>query len=563
MCDVHFMNRKQTSLILAMATVIQLPLLFIGIDLADTGQYMTFYEQIFDAPGSVEYHFIYYLSGILGGAWYALWPGIFSLRVLGLLCNLWAVWILTRIIRDWRPVSLAVAVVLSGWYVSPMTFYYDTLTVTLAMTGVWLMVKGGDRSRIWLLLGGIVMGINVFSRLSNLSGIIYVLFFFIAAIWRGKRMMCGAVWYSVGWFIGVGLVLLLMALLGHIGIFADSMGELLSVARATGDEATHGMENLIAVQFNAWWRILKFIFVEGVLLLAFLYLRRKYVSKAYRVVFMLPVALMGVYVVFKSSPVTFAAGVGLAGSVAVFFNCRDRNLWECSLAGLLMLFIIPLGADGGIYNCGTIATWLSLAVAMTYFSGAIRSKKHWLIPGYRASMMLTLAFGSVMVFNVARNGIYFDGSNIDDRFAKVPGELVYTSRQRKELIEDIVSELNNYVEPGDTLMVYGSAPMFNYLTHTRPWIGCSWPESTTKSYIYRHLKTAEGHPMIVIVKFDTLGPAFGIPSDDFGHGGGNQHFFHNRIKSGVVYDFLEHNDYRPVYNDEYIVVYKYRADAGL
>lgn len=68
------MNRKHTVLTLAMAAIIQAPLLFYGVDLADTGFYMSFYEWIFKDPACVEYNFMYYLTGIVGGIWHSIWP---------------------------------------------------------------------------------------------------------------------------------------------------------------------------------------------------------------------------------------------------------------------------------------------------------------------------------------------------------------------------------------------------------------------------------------------------------------------------------------------------------
>lgn len=550
------MTRKQTSIILAMATVIQLPLLFIGIDLADTGQYMTFYEQIFEAPESVEYHFMYYLSGVVGGLWNMAWPGILSIRVLALLCNLWVVWVLTRIMPDWRPVVLAVAMVLFGNYVSPMAFYYDTLTVTLAVTGLWFILKSRVGSWIWPLLAGMVMGVNVFSRVSNLAGFGYVLFFFIAAIWRGRRMMFGGVWFIVGWLFSMGLGMLMMAALGHVQVFMHGMQELVDVADSTGDEATHGLANLAMAQLRAWWRVFKFACVASLLLLVFLWLKRHRRPGWLRVVLMLLVAGAGLYVMYRSSPITVAAAVGVVGCMAALCNSRDSRIWDRSVAGLLMVFIVPLGADGGIYNNGTIATWLALTVAMDYFVNARDTKGEFLVPGFTAASVFTIAYVALILFNTARNGVYFDDSNLGDEFADVSGETVYTSILRQRVIDDMVTELNRFVQPGDTLMVYGTAPMLNYLTHTRPWIGTSWPEVTTRSYLSRRIAAAEGHPVIAIVKFNTIGPEFGIPSDDFAHGGGNQTFFHNRGKSAVVYDFLESHGYCKVYDGEYMVIYR-------
>lgn len=45
-----------------------------GLDFADEGFFMTFYQQIFNDPESVTYAFMYWFAGVLGGSLYALFP---------------------------------------------------------------------------------------------------------------------------------------------------------------------------------------------------------------------------------------------------------------------------------------------------------------------------------------------------------------------------------------------------------------------------------------------------------------------------------------------------------
>ena len=55
-------------------TVWQLAMATFGVELCDSGYYLTFFENIFKAPASVEYNFMYYLSGVAGGALNAILP---------------------------------------------------------------------------------------------------------------------------------------------------------------------------------------------------------------------------------------------------------------------------------------------------------------------------------------------------------------------------------------------------------------------------------------------------------------------------------------------------------
>ena len=72
-----------------------------GLDVCDSGFYMTFYARIFDAPGTVEYNFMYYLSGLVGGTLLHFFPGMGLLGMrLAVMHNLWFYNHLMERIRD-------------------------------------------------------------------------------------------------------------------------------------------------------------------------------------------------------------------------------------------------------------------------------------------------------------------------------------------------------------------------------------------------------------------------------------------------------------------------------
>ena len=118
-----------------------------GFDYCDTGFYLTFYENIFTAPRDVEYNFMYYLSGLVGGAWMRVFPGsgIIGIRILGMLMNLLAIAILFYLYRG-RPGVKATAVgamtVVMAYLGMPMAFYNDILTGTMLVAGVAMLVTG-------------------------------------------------------------------------------------------------------------------------------------------------------------------------------------------------------------------------------------------------------------------------------------------------------------------------------------------------------------------------------------------------------------------------------------
>ena len=121
------------SLILAaVVTLVQLPLLWCWpADWFDTGFNMTFYENIYTHPASVEYNFMYWLTGIVGGAVHAVLPGIFPLRLLALLINVCCALLVNRVVSDFRAMLVGTLMVSFGLYCSDSVFHYNHLTLLL------------------------------------------------------------------------------------------------------------------------------------------------------------------------------------------------------------------------------------------------------------------------------------------------------------------------------------------------------------------------------------------------------------------------------------------------
>ena len=60
----------------AILFIYQIPAMVCGLDMCDTGFYLTFFDNIFTRPGTVEYNFMYYASGLVGGLVRMELPGI-------------------------------------------------------------------------------------------------------------------------------------------------------------------------------------------------------------------------------------------------------------------------------------------------------------------------------------------------------------------------------------------------------------------------------------------------------------------------------------------------------
>ena len=183
---------------IALLALWQLVVAMFGVDLCDTGYYLTFFDNIFKAPESVEYNFMYYLSGVAGGVLDGLLPEggkWLALRVAGVLCNVGVMVILARTLRRVVPataVILGYLMVVGALVQFPYTFNNDLMSALLWAVALALMYQGltGGKAR-HLLLAGLVVGVNTFTRIPNVLAVGLAVMPFVAQLhdrrpWRER-----------------------------------------------------------------------------------------------------------------------------------------------------------------------------------------------------------------------------------------------------------------------------------------------------------------------------------------------------------------------------------------
>ena len=112
-----------------------------GVDLCDTGYYLTFYDNIFKAPSSVEYNFMYYLSGVAGGALNAALPETgkwLAMRLAGVMCNVGVMALLAWALRRVLPATAVIGgflMVVASLVAFPYTFNNARALASLAVGG--------------------------------------------------------------------------------------------------------------------------------------------------------------------------------------------------------------------------------------------------------------------------------------------------------------------------------------------------------------------------------------------------------------------------------------------
>lgn len=550
-------NARIMWLTIVVAAIVQAAAVVCGMDYCDTGFYMTFYDNIFDAPETVEYNFMYYLSGLVGGAWLTVFPGwgIVGIRLLGMLANLLTVAMLFGIYRRVVPpveTAMGCLIVVMAYLMMPMAFYNDTLTAVMLVAGTGLLTRGLDRQRGWMIaIAGVVIGVNTFSRTPNLIDLLLVGLIPLHARLNDRRGVAArqSLVFIGGWIAGVAAVVALMALLGHLPIYLSNLGDLLGVA-ATGDAstgATHGFKGLIMAQVRAYISVARLVLrLLGLATLVSLTLWRvKWLWL--RVPLLLLWGVWAFDLFAESRPVSLVAALVIPALVAGIFRFESPRARFASAAALAVALLFPLGSDGAMENNGSIVYWLGAPLAIGFYGKLLRT-----FVGQRRAMVVLVTvvamLSGAMALKTIGGGVYFDGRplwTMTTTPAAPRAAGVMTTAERAATVNEIVTAVESVAARGDTVMVFGSMPMINYLTATRPAMGCSWPELLSEPLLASRLATMKRPRAILVQRFATIGSDYKEPTPGFvegtGEGAGT---FHSEAKCGAVADYIATHGYK-------------------
>ena len=150
-----------------------LPLVGKGIDVRDTGSYLTKYRYIFDPSVKVnELH--YFLGELAGGIIYALTPvrKVLALNVASSLVYVAAALLTAHVLKKVLPRVLALACALTGSFYGITwirTLNWNAWTVLLLSAGLALLLAGLQKnSQKWMAAAGFVLAINTYFRMPNM-----------------------------------------------------------------------------------------------------------------------------------------------------------------------------------------------------------------------------------------------------------------------------------------------------------------------------------------------------------------------------------------------------------
>lgn len=552
-----------------------------GFDLSDEGWGMYFYQQIFKNPECVGGHMAYWVTGVIGGFWNLLfpWSGFLGTRIFGIIIVTYTFYLsytfLKQFIKtDWVLVGLVVQVLIVAG--DPKPFGYNTLTALFVLWAVIAFYRGLENNKlIWLFIGGLLLGINIFVRIPNLAILPILLLIPMYMYWKYGRftIFSRQLWLSVlGAVVGATFIIVVMYFGGYWAYFMDSLGGIADTAK--DPDNSHQLGRLIVRYLQNYLGIAVVgAIVTSIGCVYILLNREKNRIWNYALVLLVICSLSFLSIHYNTllrfNDMYFAHFISYAGGILILV-CNFRNgsykLNYIALASLLMIICIPLGSDLGIHTMWTSA-WLALPLGTAYLYEKLRNEKlylYWkrkkiLLCNKTAIQYLILLFSVSIACGIYKNEnfAYYD---LGSRFEKVHSinnpycRFIYANSYRADLMNELLPVLQNYVKPNDYLLVYNFMPGLNYMTDTRSYTSNSWLWCLSGSELQRQLdiSIAQGKPLPVVLRqhftatnrWQEYDPEFADENRNPVNG------LSRNDQTKTINDFLRDNHYRTVWTNK-------------
>ncbi len=474
--------------------------IFWGFEILDSGFHLTAFDNVFDAPDSVSYNFMYYLTNVIGGGMMKLLPniGIWGFRVVGaVMVDIALVFIFCVLRKDLPVIHLLIgAVLVVVCYIKvPYSLNNGICTCFFYVCFLLLLYKGIIcRNNILLFLSGCLVGINIFTRIPNVLAI-GLGFIILTNQWFINRKINFAwsalIWFLVGVVIGVSAVAVLIWILGHQAAFMEAMNVLFLKGTSSSD---HSAGILVIAQL--YTDFIAVIYAASFFTVFYINNRLEG-DHIKRILFIVIASMVIAYHVYLNNAYNPLWALCVVGCIVGLHMKGPKAL--LAILALYMMVVEPIGSNSG-YTHGSLPALLAAPLA----SSIILNRRNFIFV-----IIVCATLGLCLV----KQGNYFDFGPLAEKCYEISTrECMYirTTEERAIAMNSSLPAIKRLVSPEDTLLVLGEAPMMNYLTHTRPAGGMCWPGRGS------FVKPFEGAPKILIHKFgDFLEPKIqmhGIPT---------------------------------------------------
>ena len=482
-----------------------------GFDLCDEGFALTSYQQIFNSPSSIEYHFLYYLSIFVGGVWNLFFGfgGILSFRILSVIVIVFTIYFTYLSTKQFIKIEVIPVATLSVLILHEyglLVFYHNYFTSFLLSIGVYLILNSLNKNSYTKLFAGFFfIGMNVFSRIPNITMLSLAILIFIDHVYKkNTRILVKNISFGLLGFIGgIITIIIVMIIFGHFEIFKEAIQNLIYVM--SDSDNSHSISNLIRNYISNYITIYTFfsIFIFSTVLFVCLY---NYTNKKRLKILCITIfSLIIIIFIFRNFKSEKYYSVILPPIIISYFiDYKNKTTILLNTASLIIMFFLPIGSDFGISNMGDSSIWLATFISTghiyRFIHYQILQKNNYSYLLF--SICFLVLFLNTGLYRISKKAYFDSGSRFkkcyranNDKFS------VFTTKEKVEILNELLLELDKYIDSNDYLFAFESLPAIHYLTETKPYMCNAWPWTYSPEIFKFYLeKSISNNPWPVVLR---------------------------------------------------------------
>lgn len=511
-----------------------------GIDHIDLGFSSTFYQNIFAHPEPMTFYFNYYLTGLIGGTWYALFgnSGLIGLRLLEVLTLSAAIFFVYKTFERYiKGIGTAVIAILVSFLFPNIitTFHYNTLTFFFLSLSAWCYSKSlYDKQLLWTYLAGMALGFCFFVRIVNGALGILVLVPVIYALATRQRMLAVRLGGSMigGMLSACVIMIALMAAIGHLPYFLTGLSE--AFGFFSSGETSHSSGNLFVVYFHGYINII--LQILAIIGLGALYIQSSRMSSKAGMVMNVFLIIASMVLIATSLPYLSAIALYTLTCIPIFYSItpkEDKLIAAFVMAGT---YVFPFGSDigiAGIYHWTGALLIIPAAVGITHTSRLLR----------RGVLICSFYIAVIMLWK-SLSFAYGEKHPRWECTEQIGGSLLntFTSPDKADDYRHILAAIQENTTDNPWLVLGNQASELFYATKTLPYLGNTQLGTYTGEVLTQRLDKAyekyQQQPVIVFLK--------------------KEHFLFDEYEEvqELLKQWMQGHDYEKVVDDEYMTLYK-------
>lgn len=574
-------NKKLTILTFIGIVLYYIAIMFQGFDVCDEGFALSSYQQIFNAPESIEYNMLFWLTTVLGGIWYNIFPdgGIISFRILGAITLISTMLITLKLLKNYLKtiyILIGILMVMVSKGIGVVNFSYNTLSGFMSVIIMFFLFKALIKQKpLFILLAGVFTGMITFASLPAFT--IFALFLtipfylFINKQLARNLILKNTIAYSLGILVGFAFIFSMMKYLGHLEIYKKAI--CMITRHSVASDSNHNLMALFKKYIIDYIGVIKVgtVFTLGTFTLI---LSKQYLKKKLPKTIWLIISFIFYAILIKGSPIFSTYFLSIVGTSFYAFNKKETSQVRLIAFGALITAIFfPLGTDPGIHSIGHASIWICLPFFFSLTSKIEKIEIRFLTDqnNYynalnqksikKAVHIYLLAFFCIK-FYLITNGAYFDPGTRFNKTATIYSPLakhIHTTPERASIINLALNKIYKITKPGDYLMVYDKMPILHYLTQTKPYVYNPWVWAYDSHNFEQQLRRAELEikelPIVLVQKFETIFKFF-EPVQNYLDESAEDTYL-NRVHSHKALNaFLKRNQYEVIWENNYYCIYR-------